>query len=401
MHSYLNEFKPSSRSRELGSRPQFRSCEVEREHANDAQRAQPRQQACPLSHSQIDEQWARKEDAPACQRRSEEVVAGEQGGCVLWVRERDVDEDALHDDEDGGGVDGDTNDWGDPVDIRVRRPGKDEEADRRPKGADESRLEPVFLRSEAVFQNIGDKVEVKVGEVRGDTGATGYQDTQEDDTDCAEREAIHHRVDQRKNFEEGVIDAIDEAGIHVHEGDGWVFDCDLDRLDQRVYNHRGRVQALFVDFRLRTETIVARQFTQPGSAAQKDVGTRGLRYANEHDDKDGTGDPDNFPERPPPSFGFDRKTREEGAQRRSAVGRCHPKGESVREFEQRVHVLQRCATVGKTGATEESLEEAKNEETGEAVDYCGGNREDDEDGEGDDVDWAPSYPGDLAQRGKQ
>ena len=59
------------------------------------------------------------------------------------------------------------------------------------------------------------------------------------------------RVDEGEDFEEGVVDAVDEGGVHVYEGDGGVFDCDLEGFDERVDGYGGGFEAFLIDFRLR------------------------------------------------------------------------------------------------------------------------------------------------------
>ena len=76
----------------------------------------------------------RKDDASAGQGATEEVVGSEQTGGVHGVTERDVHEDALHDDEDCGTVDGDTDGADDPVDGAAGCPGEEEETDGWAKG---------------------------------------------------------------------------------------------------------------------------------------------------------------------------------------------------------------------------------------------------------------------------
>lgn len=71
---------------------------------------------------------------------------------------------------------------------------------------------------------------------------------------------VHDGVDERENFEEGIVDTIDEGSIYVHKSNGGVFDGDFNRFDQRVDQNTGGVEPLFIDFRLRAEPGVASQF---------------------------------------------------------------------------------------------------------------------------------------------
>ena len=86
-------------------------------------------------------------------------------------------------------------------------------------------------------EDVRHQVEVEVSDVGGHADAAGDEDAQEGDADLAEGEAIHDRVDEGEDFEEGVVDAVDEAGVEVHERDGGVLDGDFDGLDERVDDH--------------------------------------------------------------------------------------------------------------------------------------------------------------------
>ena len=59
---------------------------------------------------------SRKHDATRCKKGTADVIGGEQGSCIPWVGEGDVDEDALEDDEVGGDEDDDADEADDPVD---------------------------------------------------------------------------------------------------------------------------------------------------------------------------------------------------------------------------------------------------------------------------------------------
>ncbi len=303
-----------------------------------------------------------------------EIVAREQAGRVLRVAERHVDEDALHDDEDRGAVDGDADDGRDPVDVRVCGPGEDEEPEGGPEGGEEGGFEAGFLRAQAAFEDVGDEVEVEVGDVGDDAQEAGDEDTGEDDANHAGGETVHGRVDEREDFEEGVVDAVDEGGVEVHERDGGVLDGDFDRFDQRVENDSGRLEALLVDFRLRFEAGVAGEFTQARRAAEEDVRGRGFGDAEEHEDEDGGGEPEDFPQRPAPAFSCDGEAGDKGAKSGTTVGGGDPDGERIGEFKERVHVLHCRTAVGEAGAAEEALEETEDEEAGEVVDESGGDR---------------------------
>ena len=153
-----------------------------------------------------------------------------------------------------------------------------------------------------------------------------------------------------------------------------------------------------VDFGLGAKARVAGDFAQARRAAEEDVGRRRFGHADKHGDEDGPRDPDDFPQGPAPSFGGNGKARKQRAKSGAAVGGCDPDGEGVGELEERVHVLHGGTAVGKARATEEALEEAKHEETGEGVDRRRRNRQDDEEQESDDVYRTSANEGDFAKR---
>lgn len=70
-----------------------------------------------------------EQNAATGEGAAEEVVGGEEAGSVLGVSQGHVDKDALHDNEGGAAVNGDTNGGHDPVNIGAGGPGEKEEAD--------------------------------------------------------------------------------------------------------------------------------------------------------------------------------------------------------------------------------------------------------------------------------
>ncbi len=78
----------------------------------------------------------------------------------MWVREGHVDEDALHDDEDGGAIDGDTDGGRDPVNSRICGPREEEETDGGPKGGEERGDETVFLGAQSALHDVRDEIPV-------------------------------------------------------------------------------------------------------------------------------------------------------------------------------------------------------------------------------------------------
>lgn len=219
-----------------------------------------------------------------------------------------VDEDALEDDKGAAGVDGDADDGDDPMDGRVGRPGEDEEADDGAEDADQSGHEAVFLRAHAVGEDVRDEVEVEVGDVGGDAEDAGDEDAEEDDARLADAEAVHGAVDEGEDFEEGVVDCVDDGGVDVDKGDGRVFDGDFEGFDQGVQGDGGGSEVPLGDFRMGHETVGVGQGAEPGGAAEEDVGGGGFGEEEKHGNEDGGGDPDDFPEGPAPAFNGDGKS---------------------------------------------------------------------------------------------
>lgn len=241
------------------------------------------------------------------------------------------------------------------MDTGVRRPREQEEADDGAEDAGEGRHETMFRRAEAAGQDIRDEVEVEVEDVGEDADETGDEDAEEDDAGLAEVEAVHGPVDEREDLEEGIVGGVDDGGVDVDEGDGGVFDGDLEGLDQRV-DGDGRGLEVFLGYlRLCHEALVAGEFAQAGGAAEQDVRGRGFGRAEEHQDEDGPGDPDYLPEGPAPAFHGDGEAGEEGPHGGTAVGGRDPEGHRVGQFEEGVHVLHCCPAGREAGATQEAL----------------------------------------------
>lgn len=144
----------------------------------------------------------RKQDTAAGKSTAEEVVCGEETGGVPRITERHVDEDGLHDDEDGSAVDGDANGGHDPVDGGAGGPGEEEEADGWADGGGQRGDETLFLDGPAVLFDAGVHPEVEVGGVDCDTDDAGDEDTEEDKADLAEVHAVEDGVDEREDLED-------------------------------------------------------------------------------------------------------------------------------------------------------------------------------------------------------
>lgn len=114
-----------------------------------------------------------KEYTTASEGAAEKVIGSKQTGGVHWVAERDVDKDALHDDENGCAVDDDANGGHDPVNGGAGGPCKDKEANGWAEGGEEGGREAGFLEAEAVLDCAWVDVEVEVAGVAGDADDAG------------------------------------------------------------------------------------------------------------------------------------------------------------------------------------------------------------------------------------
>ncbi len=272
------------------------------------------------------------------------------------------------------------------MDVGVRRPGEEEEADGGAEHREEGGLQSRFLRPEAVFLDVGDQVEVEVGHVDRDPDQARHQDAQEHHADLAEREAVEDRVHQREDLEEGVVNPVDDRGVEVDEGDGRIFDGDLQGFDQGRDDDGSGVETVLVDFRLRAETVVPGPLAESDRPSKKDVGGGRLGHAEEHGHPDGPRDPDDLPERPAPAFGGDGVAGEQRPQRWPTIGCGDPHRQGIRQSEQRVHILHGGASVGQARTPEETLQEPQHQQTGEVFGERGRDRQDDEEGKRHDVD---------------
>jgi hypothetical protein len=100
---------------ELAARPEFRAEDPQCKHSRHANDRQAREDAVPGPDAQVDEHGTGELDAAGGEEGAEERVGGEQGGRVLWVGQREVDEDALEDYEVCRDDNYDADDGDDPV----------------------------------------------------------------------------------------------------------------------------------------------------------------------------------------------------------------------------------------------------------------------------------------------
>lgn len=76
-------------------------------------------------------------------------------------------------------------------------------------------------------------------------------------------------VDEGEDFEEGVVDAVNDCGVDLDEEHGWVFDCDFEGLDEGVDGDGGDVHVALVELGLRHEAVCGVDFAEAGGASEE------------------------------------------------------------------------------------------------------------------------------------
>jgi hypothetical protein len=105
----------------------------------------------------------------------------------------------------------------------------------------------------------------------------------------------------------GIIDAVDNGRIYLHEQHCRILECDLQGLDEGVDDHGGDLHVALINFGLRQEPRVACELAQTLRAPEQDVRRACLGQEAEHEQSDGGRRPDGLEERPPPGLGRDGK----------------------------------------------------------------------------------------------
>lgn len=123
---------------------------------------------------------------------------------------------------------------------------------------------------EAEFDDAGVHPEIDVGCVDGYAQETGDQDAEEDEADLAQVHVVVDWVDEGEDFEEGVVNAVDDCGVDLDEEDGRVFDCDLEGLDEGVEGDGGEVHVLLVEFGLGFEMAGVVDFAESLGSSEED-----------------------------------------------------------------------------------------------------------------------------------
>lgn len=120
----------------------------------------------------------------------------------MRIAERDVDENTLHDNEDSGTIDGDTDGGHDPVDRFPGCPSKDKQADSRTKGSGKSGEQTIFLDGETEAGDARVHEEVEIGTVDSNADQAGDENAEEDKTNLTERHVVVNGINERENLED-------------------------------------------------------------------------------------------------------------------------------------------------------------------------------------------------------
>ena len=153
----------------------------------------------------------------------------------------------------------------------------------------------MLLRSHAVFHNVWDQVPIKVREVDSNGDDAAHSDTREDDRGLADVETVDSRVDKREGFEEAVVDTVGQGRVEIDEQDGGVLDGDFDWLNDGVDDRCLEGDAFPVDLSLRTDAFVASDFAEASGAVEQDRRGLGFGQAEEHEQEDRAGHPEDLP----------------------------------------------------------------------------------------------------------
>jgi hypothetical protein len=114
----------------------------------------------------------------------------------------------LEDQEIAGHQDQHANQARDPVDTMSSRPAKHEVSCGQKNDADECRNKPMLGRPQTILLDVWDEVLELVDQKAGNSDQTGDTNSYEAETCFAEVEVVDWRVNQFKDFEEGIVDSI-------------------------------------------------------------------------------------------------------------------------------------------------------------------------------------------------
>lgn len=186
-----------------------------------------------------------------------EIVSSKQTRRVLRIHERQVEKDALDEQEDADGGKDDANAGHDPVDIRAAGPAKDEEANGDQEGDEEGGDQTALWSPETMQPDAGFHAGIDVPPVPRDAYDDADGDGEEGQAELAEVEMVHFVVDEGEGFEEGVEDAVDDCRVDGGKGDARVEQHEFKGTPEGLDGDGARREAGLVDFRLTAETRVA------------------------------------------------------------------------------------------------------------------------------------------------
>ena len=252
------------------------------------------------------------------QRRAREVVTSKQTRRILRVRQRQVEEDTLHDEEDTNCSNPNADTAHNPVHIFACRPAEDEQADGHEEGHHERGNETAFGSAEAVGDDGWVDGVVDVKPVARDGEGNGDDYGEEGEAHLAEIEVVYIDIDERECFEEREEDAVGDGCVYGRKGDAGVEKHEFEGAPKCFGCDGTGCQVGLVDLTLCFEVGVAGELAKTLCAAEQDVCGRGLGEKEEEREEDGAIEPEHLPERPAPIHGSDAKLRDNGSKSWSA-----------------------------------------------------------------------------------
>lgn len=196
----------------------------------------------------------------------------------------------------------------------------------------------MFLRPQPILLNIRLKIPPNIGAVNRYPNNSTNDDTREHNPQLTEVKPVDPNINQRKRLEERIINPIDSRRVNIRKQNRRILKHDLNRLDERLRSNMIERRSPLVDFTLTLQVCATRQCSESFRASEQDIGAGGLGHHDEHEEEDGAGHPENFPERPAPVFGDDAEAGEDGAECWGAEGGGDPGCEGVGEFEEAVEL---------------------------------------------------------------
>ena len=136
------------------------------------------------------------------------------------------------------------------MDVGATSPAEHEEADGREDGGVEGGDEEAFGFGEAAHHDFFLKDEFEVAEVDGDGDGDADENDEENESHFTEVHAVAFDVDDGEDFEEGVVDPVDDHDVDRREEDCWVEKVDLPRSEDCFIGDGTESEFGLVNFRL-------------------------------------------------------------------------------------------------------------------------------------------------------